>query len=101
VTDVEVRNNPDRNRYEAWVDGQLAGRSEYMGDDEHIRFVHTVVQDAFEGRGVGSALARGALDDVRRDGTRRVVAQCPFIRKWIEDHPDYQDLLRPPESRAD
>ena len=56
-------------------------------------FTHTEVFDAFEGKGVGSALARGALDAVRADGTRQVLPRCPFIRGWIERHPDYQDLV--------
>jgi hypothetical protein len=55
-------------------------------------FTHTVVLPAFEGRGVGSALARGALDDVRASG-RTLVAQCPFIRGYIERQPEYADLV--------
>ena len=50
------------------------------------------VDDAFEGQGVGSALARTALDDVRASG-RSAVPKCPFIRGWIDKHPDYADLV--------
>ena len=57
-------------------------------------FTHTEVDDRFEGQGVGSALARFALDDVRAEGTRRVVPRCPFIKGWIDKHPDYADLTR-------
>ena len=42
---------------------------------------------------MGSTLVRAALDDVRADGRRKVVARCPFVRRWIERHADYQDLL--------
>jgi predicted GNAT family acetyltransferase len=93
MSDVEVRNNPDQNRYEAWLDGELAGFAEYGLSDHAIVFTHTEVADRFEGRGVGSALARGALDDVRAQGDRDVVPLCPFIKGWIAKHPDYQDLL--------
>lgn len=55
---------------------------------------HTEVLPEFEGQGVGSALARYALDDVRAEGTRRVQPLCPFIKSYIERHPDYQDLVR-------
>jgi len=93
MSDVEVRPNPDQSRYEAWLDGERAGFAQYQVDQGTIVFTHTEVDDRFEGRGVGSALARGALDDVRAVGERRVVARCPFIKGYIEKHPEYQDLL--------
>ena len=55
-------------------------------------FTHTEVEDEFEGHGVGSTLARVALDDVRRRGTARC-CRMPFIKGWIGKHPDYQDLV--------
>jgi uncharacterized protein len=93
VSDVEVTNNEAEQRYEARIDGELAGAAYYDAADDLIVFTHTEVDEAFEGHGVGSALARGALDDVRADGRRRVVARCPFIKGWIDRHEDYQDLL--------
>ena len=90
--DVEVRDAPDRQRYEAVVDGTLAGFAVYR-DNRGVRvFTHTEVLPAYEGRGVGTALARGALDDVRASG-RTLVARCPFIRGYIERHPEYADLV--------
>lgn len=56
-------------------------------------FTHTEVDPAFEGRGIGGALARHALDAVRAAGTRRVLPICPFIKGWIGKHPDYVELL--------
>ena len=93
MSEVSVVQNPDRHRYEAFLDDELAGFAVYRLREGIIEFVHTEVDDAFEGHGVGSALARGALDDVRRDGTRQVVATCPFIKEWISRHEDYSDLL--------
>ena len=90
---METRDNPSEQRYEAWIGDELAGFAEYELGDGVITFVHTVVEDAHEGAGVGSSLARDALDAVRHDGELRVVAKCEFIREWIERHPDYQDLL--------
>ena len=90
---AEVRDDPERSWYEARVDGHRAGVAAYRLDDEVITFTHTVVEDAYEGRGVGSALARTALDDARARGLG-VVPQCPFIAGWIERHPDYGDLVR-------
>ena len=93
MADVQTSKNESENRYEAWIDGELAGSAYYELDDKRIVFTHTEVDDKFEGKGVGSQLARFALDDVRAQGGRRVVPRCPFIRSWIQKHPDYEDLL--------
>lgn len=90
---TDVRDAPDRNRYEVTVDGELAGFAEYRDQDGARVFTHTEVFDAFEGKGVGTVLARGALDAVRAAGIP-VVAKCPFIAGYIERHDEYQDLLR-------
>ena len=91
MTDT-VRNNTDENRYELDVDGHLAA-TYYRIADGVITFIHTEVPDALAGRGVGSKLIKGALDQVRATGLK-VVPQCPFVRAYIEKHPDYADLLK-------
>ncbi len=93
MSDVQVTNNEAEKRYEARVDGRLAGSAYYDTADDLIVFTHTEVDDDYEGQGVGSTLARAALDDVRADGRRKVVPRCPFIKGWIDRHPDYRDLL--------
>lgn len=93
MTDVRVVHNPEAARYEGWLDGELAGFAEYQLTDEMIVFTHTEVDERFEGRGVGSAIARFALDDVRADGSRSVMPLCPFIKGWIARHPDYASLV--------
>ena len=93
MADVQVTLNEDDKRYEARVDGELAGSAYFDAADDLIVFTHTEVDDAYEGKGVGSALAKFALDDVRADGRRKVVPRCPFIKGWIDRHPDYKDLL--------
>ena len=92
-SDPTVTDNPARSRYEIHVDGRRAGLARYRdGEDGVLIFDHTEVDDAYEGQGLGGRLARGALDDVRARGLK-VVAECPFIRRWIHEHDDYQDLL--------
>ena len=93
VSDVQVTKNEAEHRYEVRVDGELVGAAYYDTADDLIVFTHTEVDEEAEGHGVGSALARAALDDVRADGRRKVIARCPFMHGWIERHPDYQDLL--------
>src|SRR5262245_30650845 len=90
---IAVQDAPERHRYEVTVDGELAGFAVYEDRADGVRvFTHTEVDDAYEGRGVGSALARGALDDVRASGGR-LVARCPFIAAFIRRHDEYADLV--------
>ena len=92
--EVTVQDNPEKSRYEA-VDetGVVAGYTEYHPDgDDVLIFPHTVVEDAFEGRGVGSSLVRGALDQVREQG-KKVRPDCPFVKGYIDKHEEYADLL--------
>ncbi|HSF99456.1 MAG TPA: GNAT family N-acetyltransferase [Ornithinibacter sp.] len=92
---VVVARNEDESRWEARIDGALAGFAAYKVVDDDIVFTHTEVDPAFEGRGVAGALARHALDEVAEDESLRVVPRCPFIKAWIARHPDYARLVRP------
>ena len=91
--DIEVSDNSDERRYEARIDGALAGVAEYQRTDKLVVFTHTEVDEAYEGKGVGGALARFALDGIRAEGTHKVLPLCPFIKGWIGKHPDYVDLV--------
>jgi predicted GNAT family acetyltransferase len=85
--DVVVTDDPDQHRYVATVDGERVGYAVYHATQGRHLFVHTEVDDDHEGEGVGSALIRGALDDVRDKGGS-VVALCPFVQTWIGKHDD-------------
>jgi predicted GNAT family acetyltransferase len=87
-----VADNPAQNRFEGRLDGQLVAQSEYALVPGVITFLHTEVDPAFEGQGLGGTLASNALDDVRARGLR-VVARCPFIAAYIRRHREYADLL--------
>jgi uncharacterized protein len=89
----QVRNDTALRRFELEVDGHTA-LAHYRLSPPIITFTHTEVPTELSGRGVGSALARGALEIVRAEGLK-VVVQCPFIRAFIEKHPEFQDLLAP------
>lgn len=92
ASDVTYAHNPAAERYEARIDGAVVGFAEYTLSDQHIEFVHTVVDDAHQGGGIAGDLAKYALDDVAADGSRRVVASCPYIKLWLRRHPEYQHL---------
>ena len=87
-----VQDNLAESRYELTVDGYLAG-AYYRLSDGVITFTHTEVPKELGGRGIGSKLVKGALDDVRARHLK-VVPQCPFVKAYIEKHTDYADLLK-------
>jgi uncharacterized protein len=94
-----VQDNPELSRYEVFDAGELAGFSEYTRSADTISIKHTEVDDRFEGRGIGSALARGVLDEARGDGLA-VLPHCPFMAGYIRNHQDdYLDLV-PEDKRA-
>lgn len=81
-----------RERYEAHVDGELAGVLEYAAKRGRIALVHTEVLPAHEGRGVASALVRFALDEARRRELR-VIATCPYVQQYLTRHPEDDDIV--------
>lgn len=91
-----VSDNPNLERYEVRDDGMLAGFAQYRKSKQLIAFIHTEVDPAFEGKGIGTALIKGALDDARAKGLA-ALPFCPFVRGYVERHPAYLDLV--PESR--
>ena len=90
-----VRDATERGRYEATLDGELAGFARYLLRPGRVVFTHTEVDPAFEGKGVASALARQALDSVRAAGLQ-VEPLCPFFASYIRRHKEYADLVVPP-----
>ena len=88
-----VVDNPERHRFELEQEGSVAF-SAYRREPGRITITHTEVPEIFRGKGIGSALARGALDLVRASGDK-LVALCPFTASYVKSHPEYQDLLEP------
>ena len=88
----EVINNKAHQRYELVVEGHLA-TEHYKLDGKVITFEHTEVPKELGGKGIGSKLVQGALDQVRAAGLE-LSPQCPFVKAWIEKHPAYQHLVK-------
>jgi predicted GNAT family acetyltransferase len=90
--ETTVRDVPEAGRYEIRDGDRLLGIAAYQRRGDEVRFTHTEVDPDADESGLGSRLVRGALDDVRGRGLQ-VVPLCPFVRRWIERHPDYADLV--------
>ena len=87
----EVRDNTERQRFELDAGGHVAF-SEYRRSGDVLTILHTEVPQALEGRGIGSALARGLLD-LARAQKLKVKPRCPFVAAYIKKHPEYADLV--------
>jgi NAD+ kinase len=92
VSDAVVVDSFEHQRYEVILGGEVAGVLHYRRHGGEIELMHTEIDQAFEGRGLASRLAAGALDDARNRGTP-VVVTCPFVNSYLERHPEYADLL--------
>ena len=90
--DVRVVDNLEQLRYELWLGATRAGFIQYRSEPGTILLIHTEVEPAFEGRGLGARLVTGALDDLRARGLT-VVALCPFVRAYLRHHHEYADLV--------
>jgi predicted GNAT family acetyltransferase len=85
---MDVAKNADLSRYEARIGGVVAGFSAYRVEGNRVVFTHSLVGDEWAGNGVGSAVARFALDDVVASG-QEITPICPFITAYIRKHPEY------------
>jgi uncharacterized protein len=89
---MTVRDNPTELRYEL-LDGEtLVGLIRYRLEPNAIALIHTEVEPAHEGQGLAGVLVQGALDDIRARGLR-LIPICPYVRSWLERHPEYADLV--------
>lgn len=103
---ISVEDNPSKNRFDVFDNDDHAGYSMYKDFDpsqtgQRILY-HTVIFDDFEGRGLASALTRIALGTSIEEG-HRIVAVCPYVKKWLSSHHDYDsslDQVRPAHLQA-
>jgi predicted GNAT family acetyltransferase len=95
----EVRDNPERTRFEVTVDGHRVGYMRYRRFPDRIDLIHTEILPQHEGKGYGGVLIAAALDQAQEEGLA-VIPHCPFVREYIERHPDSLDLV-PAERRAE
>ena len=103
MREVSVVDDQEKHRFEGWVGSELAGFADYQLTDELIVFTHTEVDEAYEGQGVGSAIAGHALAAVRDEGSRKVLPLCPFISGYISRHREFVPLVygAPPSTAKD
>ncbi len=90
--EVAVRANGVEHRFELYVDGAPAGFVAYQLQDNTYALTHTEIDPEFEGRGLGSTLISGALDQIQAAG-HLVVPVCPFVLSFLRRHKEYLVLV--------
>jgi predicted GNAT family acetyltransferase len=91
--DVTVQDNPGRHRFEILLDGEVGGFADYRVRDGAVVVVHSEVDRAHRGKGLGGILAAKTLDALRERG-EKVVPSCPFFARYVADHPEYDDIVQ-------
>lgn len=88
---VEIYHNHAKHRFEAGAEPYLAMLN-YQVKGKTVDIIHTEVPEQFQGQGVAGALARSALEWARQAGLK-VLPSCPYVKGYIEKHPEFADLL--------
>lgn len=91
MADEQVTDNADQGRFELAVGGDTAVL-QYMERDGALYLTHTEVPAAMEGQGIGSRIVKHALEQAKSRGIK-VAPQCPFVRAYIDRHPEYEPLV--------
>jgi len=89
---LTVVDNAELSGYEAELEGRRVGFIAYRRRNDTLVMFHAEVDPEVEGRGIASAMATAAFDDVRARGLT-IVASCPFIESFLERHPEYDSIV--------
>jgi predicted GNAT family acetyltransferase len=97
---TRVVHNSDLKRYEIWLDEAKVGHADYSLRPGEIHFVHTEVDPAHQGKNLAAILTRESINAVREAGSSKIVPVCSYVVRYMERHPETQDLLLNPIEEA-
>ena len=93
---ANVVHKPENNRFEIYLEDERVGLMDYEQVDSEIRLTHTEVDPAHQGKNLAAILLRESLDTIRTQDMGKVVPICSYTVKYMEKHPETQDLLLNP-----
>ena len=88
----EIVDRPELSRFELVRGEQVLGFSEYRRKGGALTITHTEIDPQLQEHGLGSKLAEGMLGQLRGSG-EKIVASCAFITHYIDENPEWADLL--------
>jgi uncharacterized protein len=91
---ASVKINTHKHQFDLRTDGKLSFVTYEETTDDTLTLLHTEVDPDLEGQGIGTALVRGTLDYIRANDLY-MIPSCPFVKRFVERHPEYQDLVSP------
>ncbi|MFX0538650.1 GNAT family N-acetyltransferase [Ornithinimicrobium sp. Y1847] len=94
MSNVSVVHQPAESRFEARSGEEVVGHLSYETIGGTADLQHTVVEPDHQGEGIGEALVEEALREMRAN-RMTVRPSCSFVASYIEEHPEYQNLLAP------
>ncbi|MGB3763509.1 MAG: GNAT family N-acetyltransferase [Ornithinimicrobium sp.] len=94
MSNITVVNNAADSRFEIQRNGDVVGHLDYRTQGNTVDLTHAETDNAVRGEGLGGRLVQGALDTIKTE-KMSVIATCPFVSSWIEQHEEYQSLLAP------
>jgi predicted GNAT family acetyltransferase len=97
---ANVVHDAENHRYEIFLDNERVGLMDYSLRPGEIHLVHTEVDPAHQGKNLAAILLRESLADIRARGMEKVVPICSYTVRYMEKHPDTQDLLLNPIEEA-
>ncbi|GAB4496248.1 MAG: hypothetical protein OHK003_00680 [Anaerolineales bacterium] len=89
---LEITHNPAENRFETWIDGQLA-KLDYMEDRNTIVMTHVGVPYKFRGHGVAGVVTKAGLE-YAKSKSLRVIPMCSYVAAYIRRNPQYAELTK-------
>lgn len=89
---LEIINNPAENRFEVWVDGQLA-KLDYREDGDTIVMTHVGVPPEFRGHGLAAVITKAGLEYAKKKSLR-VIPMCSYVAAYIRRNPQYAELTK-------
>ena len=90
----------EKHRYEIFLDQERVGLMDYELKPGEIHLVHTEVLPAHQGNNLAAILLRESLADIRQRGKEKVVPVCSYTVRYMELHPETQNLLLNPIEEA-
>jgi len=89
---VRVENNVPQHRFEVRFPDGLALLKYHYDRAGRLSLDHTEVPPARQHHGVAALLAKAAFDFARA-GNLEVVPVCPYVRAYLEAHPELETLV--------